>query len=60
MSKYWSPIVSKLKPYVPGEQPRIANLVKLNTNECPYGPSEKVLDAIAAAASSDLRLYPDP
>lgn len=60
MSKYWSPIVSKLKPYVPGEQPRIENLVKLNTNECPYGPSEKVLDAIAAAASSDLRLYPDP
>ncbi|HEV7320626.1 MAG TPA: histidinol-phosphate transaminase [Ensifer sp.] len=60
MSKYWSPIVSTLKPYVPGEQPRIANLVKLNTNECPYGPSQKVLDAIRAAASDDLRLYPDP
>lgn len=60
MSKYWSPIVSKLKPYVPGEQPRIAKLVKLNTNECPYGPSQKVLDAVAAAASADLRLYPDP
>ncbi|WDZ76472.1 histidinol-phosphate transaminase [Ensifer adhaerens] len=60
MSKYWSPIVSQLKPYVPGEQPRIANLVKLNTNECPYGPSEKVLEAVRAAASDDLRLYPDP
>ncbi|OCP18003.1 MULTISPECIES: histidinol-phosphate transaminase [unclassified Ensifer] len=60
MSKYWSPIVSTLKPYVPGEQPRIANLVKLNTNESPYGPSDKVLSAITAAANGDLRLYPDP
>ncbi|WP_018235974.1 histidinol-phosphate transaminase [Ensifer sp. BR816] len=60
MSKFWSPIVSTLKPYVPGEQPRIANLVKLNTNESPYGPSEKALEAIRAAASADLRLYPDP
>ncbi|TCL72906.1 histidinol-phosphate transaminase [Rhizobium sp. BK251] len=60
MSKYWSPIVSTLKPYVPGEQPRIANLVKLNTNESPYGPSEKVLSAIRSAANADLRLYPDP
>jgi histidinol-phosphate aminotransferase len=60
MSKFWSPIVSTLKPYVPGEQPRMANLVKLNTNESPYGPSEKALQAIRAAASADLRLYPDP
>jgi len=60
VSKYWSPIVSTLKPYVPGEQPRMANLVKLNTNESPYGPSEKALQAIRAAASADLRLYPDP
>ncbi|WP_457581694.1 histidinol-phosphate transaminase [Ensifer canadensis] len=60
MSKYWSPIVSTLKPYVPGEQPRIANLVKLNTNESPYGPSDKVLGAIAEATNGDLRLYPDP
>lgn len=60
MSKYWSPIVSTLKPYVPGEQPRIANLVKLNTNESPYGPSDKVLSAVTAAANGDLRLYPDP
>ncbi|ACP27008.1 histidinol-phosphate aminotransferase 2 [Sinorhizobium fredii NGR234] len=60
MSKFWSPIVSTLKPYVPGEQPRIANLVKLNTNESPYGPSEQALEAIRAAANADLRLYPDP
>lgn len=60
MSKYWSPIVSTLKPYVPGEQPRIANLVKLNTNESPYGPSDKVLRAVTGAANADLRLYPDP
>jgi histidinol-phosphate aminotransferase len=60
MSKFWSPIVSTLKPYVPGEQPRMANLVKLNTNESPYGPSEKALQAIRAVASADLRLYPDP
>ncbi|RVJ09640.1 histidinol-phosphate transaminase [Sinorhizobium medicae] len=60
MSRFWSPIVAALKPYVPGEQPRMANLVKLNTNESPYGPSEKALEAIRAAADMDLRLYPDP
>ena len=60
MSKFWSPIVSTLKPYVAGEQPRIANLVKLNTNENPYGPSPKALEAVRAAADDSLRLYPDP
>jgi len=60
MSKYWSPIVSKLQPYVAGEQPRIANLVKLNTNENPYGPSPKALEAIREATDDRLRLYPDP
>ncbi|MCD2178484.1 histidinol-phosphate transaminase [Rhizobium sp. C1] len=60
MSKYWSPIVSTLKPYVAGEQPRIANLVKLNTNENPYGPSPRALEAIRHAADDRLRLYPDP
>ncbi len=60
MSKYWSPIVSTLKPYVAGEQPRIANLVKLNTNENPYGPSPKALEAIKRASDDGLRLYPDP
>jgi histidinol-phosphate aminotransferase len=49
-----------LQPYVPGEQPRMSNLVKLNTNENPFGPSPRVLDAIRAEAAETLRLYPDP
>jgi histidinol-phosphate aminotransferase len=60
MSRFWSPLVSQLKPYVPGEQPKIANLVKLNTNESPYGPGARVLEAIRAATAESLRLYPDP
>ena len=60
MNKFWNPLVDSLTPYVPGEQPLIANLVKLNTNENPYGPSPKVLTALAAAVGADLRLYPDP
>ena len=50
----------RLTPYVPGEQPKISQLVKLNTNENPYGPSPQVLDAIQAELSDALRLYPDP
>lgn len=49
-----------LTPYVPGEQPKIANLIKLNTNENPYGPSPKVLEVLRAGAADSLRLYPDP
>ncbi|KPP99764.1 histidinol-phosphate transaminase [Marinobacter sp. HL-58] len=60
MSKYWSPLVKKLTPYVPGEQPKMANLVKLNTNENPFGPSPKVVEAITAELNDNLRLYPDP
>lgn len=60
MNPFWSKVVHQLAPYVPGEQPQIQNLVKLNTNECPYGPSPLVLDAIKAEASDALRLYPDP
>jgi histidinol-phosphate aminotransferase len=60
MSRYWSALVRELKPYVPGEQPRIADLVKLNTNENPYGPSPRALAAIAGEGSDSLRLYPDP
>jgi len=60
MSELWSPIVHQLDPYVPGEQPKVANLVKLNTNENPYGPSPKVLEAIRLGVSDQLRLYPDP
>ena len=60
MSQFWSAVVHGLTPYVPGEQPKLANLVKLNTNENPYGPSPKVLDAVRAEAADTLRLYPDP
>src|SRR5579863_9521628 len=60
MNPLWSRLATELKPYVPGEQPRLADLVKLNTNENPYPPSPKVLAAIRAATSDDLRLYPDP
>jgi histidinol-phosphate aminotransferase len=60
MSRFWNKLVATLDPYVPGEQPRIQNLVKLNTNEHPYGPSPKVLAAIAAHTNDNLRLYPDP
>lgn len=60
MSNLWSTSVRELTPYVPGEQPRIANLIKLNTNENPYSPSPKVLEAIRAEAADTLRLYPDP
>jgi len=60
MSRYWSAVVHGLTPYVPGEQPKLANLVKLNTNENPYGPSPRVLEAVRAEADESLRLYPDP
>jgi len=60
MSRFWSPIVHDLVPYVPGEQPKISNLIKLNTNENPYGPSPKVLAAMQTEVSDALRLYPDP
>lgn len=60
MSRYWNSLVAKLDPYVPGEQPRIQNLIKLNTNEHPYGPSPKVIEAIQSNANDSLRLYPDP
>ena len=60
MSRFWSPVVGTLSPYVPGEQPKLQNLVKLNTNEHPYGPSPKVIEAIRAASDDTLKLYPDP
>jgi histidinol-phosphate aminotransferase len=60
MSKFWSPFVKELVPYVPGEQPKLTNLVKLNTNENPYGPSPKALAAMQAELTDNLRLYPDP
>lgn len=60
MSRFWSPVVKTLTPYVPGEQPQMQRLVKLNTNESPYGPSPKALTAIESQTTADLRLYPDP
>ena len=60
MKVFWSRIARELSPYVPGEQPRIPNLVKLNTNESPFGPSPLPLEAMRAAAADTLRLYPDP
>lgn len=60
MSKYWSDVVHKLTPYMPGEQPKVDNLVKLNTNENPYGPSPNVIEVLKLEAAESLRLYPDP
>lgn len=55
-----SPHLALLTPYQPGEQPAIADLVKLNTNENPYPPSPRVVAAIETAARDGLQLYPDP
>ncbi|MCV0429451.1 MAG: histidinol-phosphate transaminase [Roseibium sp.] len=60
MSRYWSPIVDRLVPYTPGEQPKDKVFAKLNTNENPYGPSPAALAAINKATDDRLRLYPDP
>lgn len=60
MSRYWSDFVTQLQPYTPGEQPKISNLTKLNTNENPYGPSPEALAAIQQLVNDDLRLYPPP
>ena len=60
MSRFWSSLTHDLRPYVPGEQPRMAELVKLNTNESPLGPSPRALEAIRGEATDTLRLYPDP
>ena len=54
------PLVHSLHAYVPGEQPKIKGLIKLNTNENPYPPSPKVLAAVKAAVDGRLRLYPNP
>jgi len=63
MSQYWSALVHRLIPYVPGEQPKLPNLIKLNTNENPCPPSPRAVAAINAelgAEGANLRLYPDP
>ena len=63
MSQFWSQLVHQLTPYVPGEQPKVPDLVKLNTNENPYPPSPRAVAAMQAEIAADgasLRLYPDP
>ncbi len=60
MKEFWSGRIRDAVPYTPGEQPRDRKFVKLNTNECPYPPSPKVIGAIQEAAGDGLRLYPDP
>src|ERR1039457_3917743 len=54
------PLVRGLHAYVPGEQPKIKGLIKLNTNENPFPPSPKVLAAVKNAVDGRLRLYPNP
>jgi len=60
MSRYWSQVIRDIEPYVPGEQPQVPGLIKLNTNESPYGPSPRVAEVVQQAAMEQLRLYPDP
>lgn len=58
--RYFAPHVDRLAGYVPGEQPRGGGITKLNTNENPYPPSPRVIEAIQAGLDDRLRLYPDP
>ena len=63
MSRFWSNALDRLTPYVPGEQPVLAHSIKLNTNENPYPPSPRVVEAILSELGDDggsLRRYPDP
>ena len=60
MNRYWSKRIQDIVPYTPGEQPKDQRFIKLNTNECPYPPSPKTVEAIREAAGDSLRLYPDP
>lgn len=58
--KSWEKNVRKVVPYVPGEQPKRKNIIKLNTNENPYPPSPRVAQALAEVELNKLRKYPDP
>ena len=60
MSKFWNNKIKEIEPYVPGEQPKDKKYIKLNTNENPYSPSEKVIEKIKSMNLEDLKLYPDP
>lgn len=59
MSRFLSESKKQLAPYTPGEQPKTLNLIKLNTNESPFPPSPKVLEAVSPEAVARLRLYSD-
>ena len=60
MTNYWTETVNRLTPYIPGEQRSGSDIVKLNTNENPYPPSPRVMQAIAEVSGDQLRRYPDP
>ena len=60
MKAFWSSRIRDMVPYTPGEQPKGRTFIKLNTNENPYPPSPRVLEAIRRTAGEGLRLYPDP
>ena len=60
MIKFWNDKIKEIEPYVPGEQPKDKKYIKLNTNENPYSPSEKVIEKIKSMNLKDLKLYPDP
>jgi histidinol-phosphate aminotransferase len=60
MNPYWSPSIGQLSPYIPGEQPKLDKLVKLNTNENPYPPSPRVMEAIRQTTGEELKRYPQP
>ncbi len=60
MSKFWNNKIKTIAPYVPGEQPKDKKYIKLNTNENPYPPSEKVMNRIKSMELENLKLYPDP
>ncbi|MCK9556022.1 histidinol-phosphate transaminase [bacterium] len=57
---YFKKEVMELDPYIPGFQPAGSDYIKLNTNENPFPPSEKVVSSVKKAANRDLKLYPDP
>ena len=56
----WESLVRTVEPYVPGEQPKMSNLIKINTNENPYGPAPKVAERLKSLNPDDFRKYPDP
>lgn len=60
MNRFWSDVTRKLSPYIPGEQPKVTQLIKLNTNEHPITASDRVLAAIAQTSADAIRRYPDP